>query len=97
MRKNEDSPDRIADVEQLAKLLHPLPEHDRNEVLKRFASIVESHRAEAVEGFRIAARAKGMTDAQHAELLAVLSLAGRTNHLVSAMQVPVDPEFDSQG
>jgi AhpD family alkylhydroperoxidase len=41
-----------------------------------------------------AARAKGMTEAQHAELLAVLSLAARTNHLVTAMQVPVDPEFD---
>ena len=41
------------------------------------------------------ARAKGMTDAMYGELLAVLSLAGRTNHLVSALQVPVDPEFDA--
>jgi AhpD family alkylhydroperoxidase len=41
------------------------------------------------------ARAKGMTDAQYGELLAVISLAGRTNTLASAMQVPVDPAFDA--
>ena len=41
-----------------------------------------------------AARARGMTDAQHAELLAIIGLAGQTNHLVTAMQIPVDPEFD---
>ena len=41
-----------------------------------------------------AARAKGMTDAQHGELVAIIGLAGQTNHLVTAMQIPVDPEFD---
>ena len=41
-----------------------------------------------------AARARGMTDAQHAELIAVIGLAGQTNHLVTAMQLPVDPEFE---
>lgn len=41
-----------------------------------------------------AARAKGMTDAQHAELMAVIGLAAQTNHMVTAMQVPLDPEFD---
>ena len=40
-----------------------------------------------------AARARGMTDAQHAELVAIIGLAGQTNHLVTALQVPVDPEF----
>jgi AhpD family alkylhydroperoxidase len=40
-----------------------------------------------------AARAKGMTDAQHGELVAIIGLAGHTNHLVTAMQIPVDPEF----
>jgi alkylhydroperoxidase family enzyme len=34
-----------------------------------------------------------MSEAQHAELLAVIGLAGQTNHLVTAMQIPVDPEF----
>ena len=41
-----------------------------------------------------AARARGMTDAQHGELLAVIGLAGKTNHLVTAMQLPVDPAFE---
>lgn len=41
-----------------------------------------------------AARAKGMTDAQYAELLAIVALAGKTNHLVSGLQVPLDAVFD---
>ena len=40
-----------------------------------------------------AARAKGMSDEQHAELLAVMGLAAQTNSLASALQIPVDPEF----
>jgi uncharacterized peroxidase-related enzyme len=40
-----------------------------------------------------AARAKGLTDQQHAEFLAVLGLAAETNALANAMQVPVDAEF----
>ena len=41
-----------------------------------------------------AARAKGMTDEQHSELLAVMALAGTTNGLAEAMQVPVDTAFE---
>ena len=40
-----------------------------------------------------AAKAKGMTDAQHAELLAVIGMAHSTNGLVSTLQVPVDDVF----
>jgi AhpD family alkylhydroperoxidase len=40
-----------------------------------------------------AARQKGMTDAQHMHLLAIIGMASETNNLVTAMQVPVDPEF----
>lgn len=40
-----------------------------------------------------AARAKGMTDAQYGELLAVIGMAAETNALVTALQIPVDPEF----
>ncbi|MCU1324497.1 MAG: 4-carboxymuconolactone decarboxylase domain/alkylhydroperoxidase AhpD family core domain protein [Acidobacteriaceae bacterium] len=40
-----------------------------------------------------AARAKGLTDDQHAELLAVIGMASETNALSNALQVPVDPEF----
>ncbi len=39
------------------------------------------------------ARAKGMTDEMHVEVLKIVSLAAKTNHLSNAMQVPVDPEF----
>ena len=42
-----------------------------------------------------AARAKGMTAEQHADLLRVISLAARTNQLATALQVPVDPVFDA--
>ncbi|MFD1711182.1 carboxymuconolactone decarboxylase family protein [Ottowia sp. GY511] len=47
-----------------------------------------------VHSHTAAARAKGMTDAQYADLLAVIGLAGKTNHLATALQVPVDPVFD---
>jgi AhpD family alkylhydroperoxidase len=40
-----------------------------------------------------AARAKGMTNQQHAELLAVIGMAAETNALANALQIPVDPEF----
>jgi AhpD family alkylhydroperoxidase len=48
-----------------------------------------------VHSHTAAARAKGMTDAQHAELLAIVSLAAKTNHLATGLQVPVDPAFDA--
>lgn len=46
-----------------------------------------------VHSHTASARAKGMTDAMHAELLAVVGLAGKTNQLAEALQIPVDPEF----
>jgi len=46
-----------------------------------------------VHSHTAAARAKGMTDAQHAELVAIIGLAAQTNHLVTAMQLPVDSAF----
>ncbi len=48
-----------------------------------------------VHSHTAAARARGMTAAQHADLLAVIGLAARTNHLATALQVPVDPAFDA--
>ena len=41
-----------------------------------------------------AARAKGMTDAQFGELLAVVGMAAETNRLAEALRVPVDPQFE---
>jgi uncharacterized peroxidase-related enzyme len=46
-----------------------------------------------VHSHTAAARAKGMTDAEHAEMIAIIGLAAQTNHLVTAMQLPVDPSF----
>jgi len=40
-----------------------------------------------------AARAKGMTDLQLAELLAVVGLANETNRLANGYRIPVDPQF----
>jgi AhpD family alkylhydroperoxidase len=40
-----------------------------------------------------AARAKGMTDAQYAELLAVIGLANETNRLANGYNVPIDAKF----
>ncbi|MGQ3209722.1 MAG: carboxymuconolactone decarboxylase family protein [Shinella sp.] len=48
-----------------------------------------------VHSHTAAAKAKGMTDAQHAELLAIVSLAGKTNQLATALQLPVDSAFDA--
>ncbi|MGX7873636.1 carboxymuconolactone decarboxylase family protein [Mesorhizobium sp. ORM6] len=47
-----------------------------------------------VHSHTAAARAKGRTDAQHGELVSIIGLAGQTNHLVTAMQIPVDPQFE---
>lgn len=46
-----------------------------------------------VHSHTAAARAKGMTDQQYGELLAVIGMASTTNALATALQVPVDPEF----
>lgn len=46
-----------------------------------------------VHSHTAAARAKGLTDQQHSEFLAVVGMAAQTNALATALQVPVDPEF----
>jgi AhpD family alkylhydroperoxidase len=46
-----------------------------------------------VHSHTAAARAKGMTPGQHAELLAVIAMAGQTNAVATALQVPTDPRF----
>jgi AhpD family alkylhydroperoxidase len=40
-----------------------------------------------------AARARGMTEAQYSELLAIVGLANETNRLVTALDVAVDDRF----
>jgi AhpD family alkylhydroperoxidase len=47
-----------------------------------------------VHSHTAAARAKGMTNEQHDELLAIIGLANETNALSSALQIPTDKEFE---
>ena len=46
---------------------------------------IHSHTAQA--------KAKGMTEGMHAELLSVIGMASETNAVVQALQIAVDPEF----
>jgi AhpD family alkylhydroperoxidase len=46
-----------------------------------------------VHSHTAAARAKGMSPAQHGELLAVIAMAAQTNALATALSVPVDDRF----
>ena len=50
--------------------------------------------AYCVASHTAAARVKGMTDAMHGELLAVIAMAAQTNRLAEALRVPVDPAFE---
>ena len=43
-----------------------------------------------------AARSKGMTDQQYSEFLSIVSLAGKTNHLLNSIKVPIDTEFNHE-
>ncbi|MDO4724770.1 MAG: carboxymuconolactone decarboxylase family protein [Comamonadaceae bacterium] len=49
-----------------------------------------------VHSHTAAAKARGMTPAQHAELLRIVALAGKTNQLALGLQVPVDAAFDAE-
>lgn len=47
-----------------------------------------------VHSHTAAAKAKGMTEEMHAEVLRIVSLAGKTNHLANGLQLPIDRAFD---
>ena len=49
-----------------------------------------------VHSHTAAAKARGMTNPEHAELLRIVMTAGRTNHLLNGMQIPVDSVFDTE-
>jgi AhpD family alkylhydroperoxidase len=46
-----------------------------------------------VHSHTAAARAKGLSDSQYDEFLAVLGMAAETNTLANSLQIPVDREF----
>jgi AhpD family alkylhydroperoxidase len=47
-----------------------------------------------VHSHTTAAKAKGMTMEQHGELLKIVSLAAKMNHLANGLQFPVDAIYD---
>jgi AhpD family alkylhydroperoxidase len=47
-----------------------------------------------VHSHTAAARSKGMTDGMHAELLRIVALAAKTNHLANGLQLPIDQAFE---
>ena len=46
-----------------------------------------------VHSHTAAARAKGLSDEQYAEFLAIIGMAAETNTLANSLQIPVDREF----
>lgn len=50
--------------------------------------------AYCVHSHTAAAKALGMTDAEHGELLQIIALAAQTNHLANGLQLPIDEVFD---
>lgn len=50
--------------------------------------------AYCVHSHTAAARAKGLTDAQHGEVIKIVSLAAKTNHIANGLQIPIDDVFD---
>ena len=49
--------------------------------------------AYCIHSHTAAARAKGMTDAEYAEMVAIVGMASETNRLVTALGVPTDEAF----
>lgn len=49
--------------------------------------------AYCVHSHTASAKAKGLSDEMHRELLSVIAMAAQTNALATAMQVPVDDRF----
>jgi AhpD family alkylhydroperoxidase len=50
--------------------------------------------AYCVHSHTAAARAKGLTNAQHSEIIKIVSLAAKTNHIANGLQIPIDEVFD---
>ena len=62
-----------------------------------YAAVSISNSCEyCIHSHTAAARSKGMTDEQYAEFLSIVSLAGKTNHLLNSIKVPIDSEFNHE-
>jgi len=59
----------------------------------RIAVSTANECAFSVHSHTTTAKAKGMTEAQHRELLTVIDMAVQTNHLVTAMQLTINSNY----
>ncbi len=80
-----------------AVMIEPKPEEGALDPLAReliyLAVSTSNNCTYCIHSHTAAARARGLTDTQHAHLLSILALANQTNTLANALQIPVDPEF----
>ena len=79
--------------EALAEIMKPGSLDPLTKELIYVAVSVANNCDYCIHSHTASARAKGMTDAQYAELLAVVGMASQTNALATAMKVPIDPKF----
>ena len=88
-----DEHERIAIAGDQVDLAAPRAIVSRDDSQAASAKVCRRRALAPIVHMAAAARAKGMNDAQYGELIAIIGLAGKTNHLVTAMQIPADPEF----
>jgi AhpD family alkylhydroperoxidase len=87
-------PDRLKTLwEELKTLMGPGNLDPLTKEMIYIAVSIANSCSYCVHSHTAAATSKGMTQAQHNELLAVISMAAKTNHLANGLQVPVDEEF----
>ena len=91
-----DPPTLKATWERLKQVMGPNREGGLDPLTKEMLYIAVSIAngcAYCIHSHTAAAKAKGMTEAQYGDLLAVVGMASTTNALVTALGVPVDGAF----
>ncbi len=89
-----NDPDELHDVwERLKQVMGPGVLDPLTKELIYMAVSTANGCSYCVHSHTAAAKAKGMSEAQHSEALAVIAMAARTNALATALQVPTDGIF----
>ena len=80
------------------KLVMATPSHldDLTKEMLYLAVSIANSCSYCVHSHTAAARAKGMTDEQHGEIIKIVSLAAKTNHIANGFQLPLDDVFDRE-
>lgn len=79
--------------DDLKQVMHPGALDALTKELIYIAVSVTNNCDYCIHSHTASARAKGMSDAQYEELLAVIGMANETNALSTAMKVPVDEQY----